>query len=112
MAKDILDFLVAVLEQLHGWISGGLLALAVEILDRVWDFKIPRKPWIAVFIVGGLVVSVFGAWREEHRKIEAERVYIEIETSDQPWIPHSPVWVPNEYNLVNFGEINSSALFI
>lgn len=106
MAKDIYDFIVAVLEQLHGWISGGLLALSVELLDRIWDWKIPRKPWIAIFIVGGLIVSVFAAWREEHRKILTQLAYVKIVIEDVPWIPSAGPFRPNERGSLNFGKQN------
>jgi hypothetical protein len=108
MGKDVGEFVLAVLEHLHGWISGGLLALAVELLDRLFDWKIPRKPWIAIFIVGGLFVSVFGAWRDEHEKVITQRPYIEIEFG-QPWISPAPAWVPNAREMVNVGRENATS---
>ncbi len=109
MGKDVYDFIIAVLEQLHGWISGGLLALGVELLDRIWGFKIPRKPWIAIFIVGGLVVSVFGAWRQEHEKVRTQSSYMSIDVNAS-WVPRVPTaWMPNKRATANFGKENATS---
>ena len=108
MAKDILDFIVSVLEQLHGWIGGSLLALGVELLDRIWDWKIPRKPWIAIFIVGGLIVSTFGAWKEERNKVRTQNAYMRIVLGGAPWIQPTPIWLPDRPLLMNFGKENAT----
>jgi hypothetical protein len=108
MGKDIYDFIVAVLEQLHGWISGGLLALGVELLDRVLDWKIPRKPWIAIFIVAGLFVSVFAAWREERNKVRAQTSYMSINPGAS-WIKPAALWTPNKQEFINFGKENATS---
>lgn len=63
------QWLVALLEHWHGWVSGGVLAFALELGDRLWDWK-PSKKIFAVILGLGLLWSVFAAWRDEHRNSE------------------------------------------
>lgn len=105
MGKDIYDFVVAVFEQLHGWVSGSALAFAVEILDGAFGLKIPRKPWITIFLIGGMFVSVFGAWQQEHKKVSAQTAYMKITTEALSWIP-ATAWNANDYQFMYFGKGN------
>ena len=59
------DWVVAVFEHWHGWVSGGVLAFFLEVGDRLKKWEI--KPRIFAVILGvGLFWSVFAAWRDEH----------------------------------------------
>jgi hypothetical protein len=60
------DWVAAVFEHWHGWVSGGALAFFLEIGDRLkkWEIK-PRI--FAVVLIVGLFWSVFAAWRDEHQ---------------------------------------------
>jgi hypothetical protein len=108
LLRDITEFIWAVLEQLHGWISGGILALTVEIAERVWNWKIRRKPWIAIFLVGGLVVSVFGAWREQRQKVRSQLAYMSIRVNES-WIPQSAKYETKGRSWINFGKENATS---
>ncbi len=64
------EWIAAVLEHWHGWVSGSVIAFALEIGEKVWKFEVPRK--LFIWILGlGLLWSVFAAWRDEHMNTEA-----------------------------------------
>ncbi len=59
--------MLAVLENWHGYVSGGILAFGLEISDRLWDWKPSKKLFIGI-LATGLAWSIFSAWREERKK--------------------------------------------
>jgi len=63
------EWVVAVIEHWHGWLSGGILAFVLEIGEKLWEWK-PKKRVLAIIIGIGLLWSVFAAWRDEHRNTE------------------------------------------
>ncbi|MFZ0817224.1 MAG: hypothetical protein WAM78_17010 [Candidatus Sulfotelmatobacter sp.] len=63
------EWVVAVFEHWHGWLSGGVLAFGLEVGDKLWDWK-PNKKAFAVIIGVGLFWSAFSAWRDEHHNTE------------------------------------------
>ena len=62
-------WVAAVLEHWHGWVSGGVLAFGLEIVEKVWEWKIPKKAFLLILAVG-LLWSVFAAWRDENHNSE------------------------------------------
>jgi hypothetical protein len=64
------EWVVAVIEHWHGWVSGGVLAFGLEVGDKLWDWKIGKRTF-AIILGVGLLWSVFAAWRDEHRNTEA-----------------------------------------
>jgi hypothetical protein len=64
--RDLGEWVVAMLEHWHGWVSGGVLAFGLEISDRIWDWK-PSKRLFFVILATGFLYSTFSVWRDEHR---------------------------------------------
>jgi len=70
--RDMWDWVIAVLEHWHGWVSGSLLAFFFELGDKIWEWK-PSKKLLFTFVLLGLLWSIFSAWRDEHRlRLSAE----------------------------------------
>jgi hypothetical protein len=59
------EWVVAVIDHWHGWVSGGFLAFVLEVADKLWDWKISKRTF-AVILGVGLLWSVFATWRDEH----------------------------------------------
>lgn len=73
LVHDIWEWVIAVFEHWHGYVSGGILAFALEYGEKLWDWK-PSKKWIVIILCIGFLFSMFSAWREQHlARIEAEK---------------------------------------
>ncbi|MBZ5503336.1 MAG: hypothetical protein LAN59_14080 [Acidobacteriia bacterium] len=72
MVSDIRVFLLAVILRWQSYVTGGVLTALVVLVERLFDWKMPKKTYAALFIVGCLLVSFFLAWRDQYR--EALRV--------------------------------------
>jgi hypothetical protein len=69
LLRDFWEWVLAVLENWHGYVSGGVLAFGLEISDRLWDWKPSKKIFIGI-LASGLLWSIFSAWREQYLKNE------------------------------------------
>jgi hypothetical protein len=63
------EWMVAVFEHWHGWLSGGLLAFVLELGEKLWDWKPPKRAFVVILGIG-LLWSVFAAWRDENHNTE------------------------------------------
>jgi hypothetical protein len=63
------EWLLAVTEHWHGWVSGGVLAFGLEIGEKLWKWEISKRAF-AIILGVGLLWSVFAAWRDEHHNTE------------------------------------------
>ncbi len=72
MLSDIGVFLLAVILRWQGYVTGGVLTALVVLAERLFDWKMPKKAYAAIFVVGCLLVSFFLVWRDQYR--EALRV--------------------------------------
>lgn len=70
--NDLWEWVTAVFEHWHGFVSGGVLAFCLEQSEKIWDWK-PPKGWIVAILVIGLFVSMFSAWRDQYREALALR---------------------------------------
>jgi hypothetical protein len=63
------EWFASLLEHWHGWLSGSILAFALELGEKIWDWKPPKKAFIWI-VVCGLAWSCFATWRDEHHNSE------------------------------------------
>ena len=72
LMAELRAFVVAVGSHWAAWGTGGLLVFIIAALDQAYNWKIP-KPAYLVFLVVGLFVAFFQAWRDQYRENEAGR---------------------------------------
>jgi hypothetical protein len=107
MLADIAEYLIAVFFAWKVWILDGLMGVLVEVLDRYFEWKLPRRVWIWAFVVLGFFIASFGAWREERDKVRAQMAYMWIRTNES-WIPNHPEEQAGRRAWVNFGVENAT----
>jgi hypothetical protein len=62
-----LEWMIAVTEHWHGYVSGTILAFVLELIKRFRDWE-PSKRVFAGIVAAGLVCSMFSTWHEEYKK--------------------------------------------
>jgi hypothetical protein len=68
MWSEIFIFILAVLSHWQSYVTGGAVTGIVFFIERVFDWKMPKWAFIAVFGVVFLLVSFFLAWQEQYRE--------------------------------------------
>jgi hypothetical protein len=91
--SDFWTWIVAVIEHWHGWVSGSFIAFVLELGDRFWDWK-PSRKLFALILVIGFLISIFSAWREEHRKY--------VEKAEELEKLSKPKFILSVFSSVNF----------
>jgi len=67
--SDFFSFLYVVLGYWQAFVTGGLLAAIVLLLERFSEYRVKKKPFFAFFILGAMLLAFFLAWRDEHSKL-------------------------------------------
>jgi hypothetical protein len=79
-------WVVSVIQHWHGWISGGLLAGALEVGEKLNWWKVSKKVFVVLVLALGFLVSIFAAWQDEHRSNlawqEKLQPHLEIDIAD------------------------------
>jgi len=47
LLRDVWECVTAVFEHWHGWVSGGIFALVLEVGDQLWNWKPSKKLYYA-----------------------------------------------------------------
>jgi hypothetical protein len=79
---DFREWIGAVLEHWELIIVSGAIPFLLEIAEKLWDKKMSRK-WYVVFLIIGLFLAMFAAWREKNTEAKDEREKLEKQT-----VPH------------------------
>jgi hypothetical protein len=72
MLSEVIIFVVAVVSHWQSYVTGGAVAGIVIFVERVFDWKMPKWAFVAVFGGVFLLVSFFLAWRDQYH--EAQKV--------------------------------------
>ncbi len=75
IVKDFTEWVVAVVEHWEGYVSGGVIAFALEVGERLREWKVPKKVYLLILALG-LIGSLFAAWRDEHLKVLSQKSYV------------------------------------
>ncbi len=66
MLSKVLIFVLAVVSHWQSYVTGGVVTGIVAFAERVFDWKMPKWAFIAVFGGVFLLVSFFLAWKDEY----------------------------------------------
>lgn len=61
------EWVIAVLEHWHGYVSGTVLAFGLELIKKFREWE-PSKRVFAAIVAVGLILSMFATWHEEYEK--------------------------------------------
>jgi hypothetical protein len=75
--SDFWMWVLAVIEHWHGYVSGGVLAFGLELLERFREWK-PSKKVFATILALGFLASIFAAWKDEHTKVLNQVTYFQL----------------------------------
>ncbi|MGD0568533.1 MAG: hypothetical protein ABSA78_09005 [Candidatus Sulfotelmatobacter sp.] len=107
LAGQIVEWVRSVIEQWHGWVSGGVLAFGLEIAEKIWDFKVTKKLFLVILGLG-FFWSIFASWRDEHTKVQGQRTYVRINFEASP-ATRVPLFQTEFHPWVNFGIQNDGS---
>jgi hypothetical protein len=80
---EILIFIRAVVSHWQSYVTGGVVTGIVVFVERVFDWKMPKWAFVAVFGGVFLLVSFFLAWKEQyHEAQQVPGLQAQLQTKD------------------------------
>jgi septal ring factor EnvC (AmiA/AmiB activator) len=70
MVHQFMSFLWMVFSKWQGYVTGGGITALLVVGERLAGKTLPKKVFVAIFVLSFLLVSMFVAWREEYTSAE------------------------------------------
>jgi hypothetical protein len=84
MWNELVIFCVAVVSHWQAYVTGGAVTGIIGVVERLTDWKMPKRAYAAVFLGIFLLVSFFLAWRDQyHEALRVPAQEIQLQDKDR-----------------------------
>lgn len=62
---DLFNFIITILTHWQAYLTGGVITGVIGLAERLSNYRLTRRAYVALFVITFLLVSFFSAWRDQ-----------------------------------------------